>query len=50
VEMLYYLVECVLGRCVLEGIVFVWLGNASMLLCLIVGGVGRLHILQRCDW
>jgi hypothetical protein len=50
VEMLYYLFECVLGRCVLEGIMFVWLGNVSMLLCLIMGGVVRHRILQKYGW
>jgi hypothetical protein len=41
---LYYLFECVLGRYVLGDIVFVWLENVGMLLCLIVGGVGHHHI------
>jgi hypothetical protein len=50
VGMLYYPFECVLGRCVLEGIVFVWLENVGMFLCLIMGGVGHLHILQKYDW
>jgi hypothetical protein len=49
VGMLYYQFECVLIRCVLEGIVFVWLGSVSMLLCLIVEGVGLLRILQKYD-
>jgi hypothetical protein len=50
VGMLYYPFECVLGRCVLEGIVFVGLGSIGMLLCLIMGGVGLLHILQKYGW
>jgi hypothetical protein len=48
--MLYYPFECVLGHCVLKGIVFVRLGNVGILLCLIMEGVGHLHILQRYDW
>jgi hypothetical protein len=47
---LYYLFEYVLVRCVLEVIVFVWLRSVGMLLCLIVEGVGSLHILQKYDW
>jgi hypothetical protein len=50
VGMLYYQFECVLGRCVLEGIMFVWLDSVNKLHCLLRGGVGLLHILPRCGW
>jgi hypothetical protein len=39
----------VLDHCVLEDIVFLQLGSASMLLYLVVGGVESLHILPRYD-
>jgi hypothetical protein len=50
VGMMYYRFECVLGRCVLGDIMFVWLGSVNMLLFLVEGGVGLLHILPRCGW
>jgi hypothetical protein len=38
----------VLCHCVLDGIMFVRLGNIGMLLCLVEGGVVSLHVLPRC--
>jgi hypothetical protein len=50
VGMMYYRFECILGHCVLGDIMFVWLGSVNMLLFLVEGGVGFVHILPRCGW
>jgi hypothetical protein len=48
--MLYFQFECMLCRCVLEGIMLTRLGNVGMLLCLVKGGFVILHILPGCGW
>jgi hypothetical protein len=41
---------CMLGRCVLGGIIFLWLGSVDMPLFLVEGGVGLHHFLLICGW
>jgi hypothetical protein len=48
--MLCFRFECVLYYCVLEEIMFAWLGNVGMLLCLVKGGFVSLRVLPRCGW
>jgi hypothetical protein len=47
--MCYWFV-CVLGCCVLEGIMFLLLGSVDMLLFLVGEIVGLYHILPICGW
>jgi hypothetical protein len=49
VGILCYRFGCVLVRCILEGIVFMWLGSVGMFFCLEKEDIALLCILRKHD-